>query len=184
MDPPQPSASAKGKRRALPLNLQDIATAIHNLPTDSSGLLPTPALSAQFAGFSKVSGTRPRVVSSSSSNDDCMVTNNKPASEALRAALAPSSCPSDDAYKRAIAHVMQRTKRQMELKLAYGYTTLEKFEASVSQRLISYGLNTRSDKPGSGVDQPSIDPRKSAAERLEDALNMLREVWMARAARS
>ncbi|EPE05711.1 histidine kinase group protein [Ophiostoma piceae UAMH 11346] len=175
MDLPQPSASAKGKCRALPLNLQDIAAAIHNLPTDSSALLPTPALSAQFAGFSEASGAMPRVVSSSSSNDDCIATDHDPTTETQKATLAPSLCPSDDVYKRAIGHVMQRTKRQMELKLAYGYTTLEKIEASVSQRQMSYGLDTRRYKPGPGVNQPSTDPQKSAAERLEDALNMLKE---------
>ncbi|OAA67004.1 hypothetical protein SPI_01580 [Niveomyces insectorum RCEF 264] len=91
-----------GKKRALPLDLHDIANAIHNLPTDSSALLPSPLPSAVFDNTSRST--------SSSSAGGTAAANTAP--------TAPTA--SDAVHERLVAFAVKAGAQRIRHDLARG----------------------------------------------------------------
>ncbi|KAL1903184.1 hypothetical protein Sste5346_000469 [Sporothrix stenoceras] len=151
MDPSSSADKGKGKKRALPLDLQDIATAIQNLPGDSSALLPTPA---PFAQSFLQAGAAPSG-SSSSSNFASSSTSAVPMQiDSTQETLKPAQLSSLK-LQQAVNRATHRNARRVRRDIVRGRYTTQNITGVVQEgTMLHQDWNKLNDEmPGKDKDQ-------------------------------
>ncbi|CAK7206031.1 hypothetical protein SEUCBS139899_008814 [Sporothrix eucalyptigena] len=154
-----PLSSSAGKKRALPLDLNDIARAILNLPADSSALLPSPAPFPQSFEVDVSAG-------GASSAFGCAV----PESETDQAPTLPTS----SRVHRVIRKAMRISTRHIKRDIERGNLTSKQMHDILHERrvmhddwhshknenLIEAGSEINEKGKGKAIDEPSADYQK------------------------
>lgn len=149
METSSSDAKGKGKKRALPLDLQDIATAIQNLPGDSSALLPTPLPFAQ--SFLPPASATPIGSSFASSSSSAAPLQTVPTQDNTLTPAQLSSLKLQQAVNRATHRNVRRVRRDVT---RGRYTTQEITGVVKESNVLYQDWNRLNDEmPGKGKDQ-------------------------------